>query len=83
MSSTVILSEAKDPVSADTWKWLGREFSQDRGENAPRGQSSRQADAGSFDSVAVRSAPGNSAQDDRLREQRERETAYRKFGLEL
>ncbi len=68
--------------------WQIAEFASSRGENSSPGRLARQADTGSFDSVA-RAASGSrlSAQDDRgldrLREQKERETAYRKFILEL
>jgi DNA modification methylase len=71
----------------------------DRGENALTGRSSLQAGKGSFDSrTRFASGSRSSAQDDRvrggaqddraagdrrLREQREREAAYRKFILEL
>jgi len=85
--STVILSEAKDPMPAGTQQRPGKEFSarfSDRGENAPQRRSSPQAGKGSFDSrTRFASESGSSAQDDRLKEQLQRETAYRKFILEL
>jgi len=84
-------------MSADAKQQPGEEFSEkqtDRSENASRGRSKLQADKGSFDSrnrfasESVSSAQDDLAragsQDDRaLREQREREAAYRKFILEL
>jgi adenine-specific DNA-methyltransferase len=55
-----------------------------RGENALRGRGEQSSGKGSFDCVtASRSRSSSSAQDDRLREQRAREAAYRKFILEL
>jgi DNA modification methylase len=68
--------------------WQIAEFASAGGGNSSPGRLARQADTGSFDSAArTASGSGHSAQDDkgldRLREQRERETAYRKFILEL
>lgn len=77
--------------------WQVAEFagvspSEGRGENALQRHPEMQADKGSpsassgqaFDSAAAsRSRSSYSAQDDRLREQRQREAAYRKFILEL
>jgi DNA modification methylase len=86
-SSTVILSEAKDPMSAGAQQRPSKEFSarlSDRGENASQGRSALQADKRSFDSsTRFASESGSAAQDDRLEEQRQREAAYRKFILEL
>ncbi len=84
-------AESRDPGTAGTRQKPGREFlaqTSVRGENACKGHSSQQAYPGSFDSrTQFASESGSSAQDDRglnrLREQRERETAYRKFILEL
>ena len=82
-------TESKDPVPAGTRQRLGKEFSRDPGGNASPGLSSQPAGTGSFDSaVGSHSRTNRSAQDDRLlgdrlREQREREAAYRKFILEL
>ncbi|HEY6769130.1 MAG TPA: site-specific DNA-methyltransferase [Candidatus Sulfotelmatobacter sp.] len=85
----VILSgaftESKDPVSAGTQKRPDKEFSRDRRENASRGRSSPPAGTGSFNSaVGSHSRTHRSAQDDNaLREQQQREAAYRNFILEL
>jgi DNA modification methylase len=96
--STVILSEvsasqsearteSKDPMSAGNQQRPGKEFSETRsghGENSSMGRRSSQAGKGSFDSRnRFASESISSAQDDKLRDQREREANYRKFILEL
>ncbi len=65
--------------------WQVAEFAgEGRGENALQRRLEQSEGKGSFDSrTRFASESGSSAQDDRLREQREREAAYRKFILEL
>jgi hypothetical protein len=79
------LSEAKDP---DQPGITGAASRSSHGAAAsgklPDAAEARPAAQGSFDSaVGSPSRTNRSAQDDRLREQREREAAYRKFILEL
>jgi len=65
-------------------EFAGATSGNDSGENALQRRSKLQTDKGSFDSAAAsHSRSSYSAQDDRLREQRQREAAYRKFILEL
>ena len=87
-------SQPKDPMPASARQKPGRESSaqlSDRNANSSPSRLAQPANKGSFDSGAASHTRSNSsAQDDRamgaqdrLREQRAREAAYRKFILEL